>query len=502
MANLKIFHLRDGYQELGQVIIEQLENRIRDDFYRCYKINIMLLEAVVDLDHVKIFNTYNWTLVTNQTPLKIANNERSLRKFNPNKSTDSLFMYQLDHEFKDKLAPHAKQIENNIEYYLNDNSWIERELLYSPYDARLVKREISLIKSKYHSPEETFFRTCSGSKSEIKGYYRLIETKNRKFNFDNILYSTYINTGIRSSAYQTVLWVSDGSDLNYSNIPHCTGLGLVGTNHQVHGEHLHLTLGLTTNELVLGIGHATCGDIIHRNEDEKGNSIYIPIENKNSYVWYIHAKKISELMFNYEAINIFVADRGADDFGLFAYIISLINMEFVIRSQYNRKLEGETKKLHDLIRREPSKGTTIIEIEDKRKNSSNKSNRGKNKKNRKVNKKKKNNSDQKSNFVKRKVNFNVTYREVTIAQPQSHAKKESPIKLTVIRAWESAPIPGKERKEWILLTSLKIRSVEDAIKCILYYRSRWRILCEILFYAKIPPKPEFSLIWWGLAGAG
>ena len=65
-----------------QVIIEQLENRIRDDFHRCDKINLMLLESVVDLDHVKIFNTYKWILVTNKTSLKIGNNESGLRKLN------------------------------------------------------------------------------------------------------------------------------------------------------------------------------------------------------------------------------------------------------------------------------------------------------------------------------------------------------------------------------------------------------------------------------------
>ena len=77
---------------------------------------------------------------------------------------------------------------------------------------------------------------------------------------------------------------------------------MIGTKNQVPGLHLHATLWLTPDELVLGIGHATCGDIIHITEKDKGCSAYIPLENKNSFIWYLHAKQVSDLMWGYRVV--------------------------------------------------------------------------------------------------------------------------------------------------------------------------------------------------------
>ena len=59
---------------------------------------------------------------------------------------------------------------------------------------------------------------------------------------------------------------------------------MIGANNKVPGLHLHAALCLTPDELVLGIGHATCGDIIHRTAKEKGRSASIALENKKSYI--------------------------------------------------------------------------------------------------------------------------------------------------------------------------------------------------------------------------
>ena len=272
-----------------------------------------------------------------------------------------------------------------------------------------------------------------------------------------------------------MLWVSDGSDLNYSHLPHCKGLGMIGTKNQVPGLHLHTTLCLTPDELVLGIGHATCGDIIHRTEKDKGRSAYISLENKNSFIWYLHAQQVSDLMWGYRATNIYVCDRGADDYGLYVYVYSIPNLECVIRSQYNRKLEGENDKLHDLARKLPSSGRVTMEVSIKRENNTKKSNRGKKTRKAKMTKYKKQERRNINNFGKRKVTFNVAYKKVTIKSPKGDKNSHKSITLTVIRAWEANPIPRKKAKEWILLTTLPINNVDDAIQCIKYYRARWRV---------------------------
>jgi hypothetical protein len=48
-------------------------------------------------------------------------------------------------------------------------------------------------------------------------------------------------------AQQTVLCIQDGTDLNYTNLDQCEGLGVVGANQtgaKSRGLHLHSTLTL------------------------------------------------------------------------------------------------------------------------------------------------------------------------------------------------------------------------------------------------------------------
>jgi len=55
-------------------------------------------------------------------------------------------------------------------------------------------------------------------------------------------------------AEDTVLCVQDGSDLNYSHLTDCAGLGEIGTNQTGAtraGLHLHSTLALTTGGIPL-----------------------------------------------------------------------------------------------------------------------------------------------------------------------------------------------------------------------------------------------------------
>ena len=56
----------------------------------------------------------------------------------------------------------------------------------------------------------------------------------------------------RMKAQKTVLCIQDGSDLNYSTLERCKGLGSIGTNQtgkQSKGLHLHSTFAVTSSGL-------------------------------------------------------------------------------------------------------------------------------------------------------------------------------------------------------------------------------------------------------------
>ena len=65
----------------------------------------------------------------------------------------------------------------------------------------------------------------------------------------------------RMKAESTVLCIQDGTDLNYSTLVQCDGLGVIGSNQtgaQSGGLHLHSTLVVTTQGLPLGVLGAQC----------------------------------------------------------------------------------------------------------------------------------------------------------------------------------------------------------------------------------------------------
>jgi hypothetical protein len=80
-------------------------------------------------------------------------------------------------------------------------------------------------------------------------------------NMDTVLSPHRGQTIRRMMEEKTVLAIQDGSDLNYSGLNDCEGLGVIGSNQtgaESNGLHLHSTLVVTTEGLPLGILRATC----------------------------------------------------------------------------------------------------------------------------------------------------------------------------------------------------------------------------------------------------
>jgi len=68
------------------------------------------------------------------------------------------------------------------------------------------------------------------------------------------------------------------------------------------------------------------------------------------------------------------------------------------------------------------------------------------------------------------------YKSIKLPPPDStlHRRKD-PINLSMVHLVEVNPPEGVTAIEWFLITTLPINSDEDALKCVKWYRSRWRI---------------------------
>jgi hypothetical protein len=77
----------------------------------------------------------------------------------------------------------------------------------------------------------------------------------------------------------------------------------------------------------------------------------------------------------------------------------------------------------------------------------------------------------------RKARMELRYESLELLPPRNgkHAKDLRPVEVRVILVREKAPPPGVEEVEWMLLTTLPVRSVEEAAECVRYYCTRWLV---------------------------
>jgi hypothetical protein len=150
--------------------------------------------------------------------------------------------------------------------------------------------------------------------------------------------------------------------------------------------------------------------------------------------------------------GVHVGDRGSDDFG-FMFAARQQGADFLIRVRHNRLLQWEEEvqdemtKLKDCARALPAAYEYQLEIPALH--------------------------DRKA----RTAQMRVAWTPITIPPPKGGPKElrcQPPIDAWVVRTWEvNAPADVEEPLEWILVTSVAVENVEDALERIRWYSYRW-----------------------------
>src|ERR1039457_2918943 len=128
----------------------------------------------------------------------------------------------------------------------------------------------------------------------------------------------------RMKAQRTVLCIQDGSDLNYSSLAQCQGLGVIGTNQtsaQSRGLPLPPPPAAPPSGLPLGVLRAQCLAPAGKAPDDRRPGWAVPIEEKETFRWIEGLRDtmdLAALMPQTRILN--VCDREADFFELFEEI--------------------------------------------------------------------------------------------------------------------------------------------------------------------------------------
>jgi Domain of unknown function (DUF4338)/Transposase DNA-binding len=443
---------------LASHVLALCARRVGEDFERRYGLRPWLLESFVETPahDGACYKAANWIGV-GQTKGRGRNGSH-----HADKSLKDVYLYALVKDFPDRVGVKPPTVSAlNAESGLDGPGWAGLEFGDCELgDERLTRRLVKIVCDQAAQPQGSYAQAAGGSRHDLKGYYRLLNNQRAELNPESLLESHRARTLRRMSAERKVLIVQDSTDLNYSTHIHCRGLGQIGTNQtgaKSRGLRLHSSLALSQSGLPLGVvqlqGAAP--------ESAKGKDRQRPIEQKDSYRWlagFAEAMQIAALLPHTQVISI--ADREGDMFELFAFRRSQMGRkaELLVRAKTDRCLEETDQKLFAELAASPLAKRVWISVPRQREHLSLPSVPGR------------------PALKAREAGVEIRFKEVTLRAPNtSQTRNLEPIKLWAVYLVEKHPPQGAEALEWLLLTTLEVRSPKQARKCIRWYCRRWRI---------------------------
>ncbi len=279
----------------------------------------------------------------------------------------------------------------------------------------------------------------------LEGAYRLMNHAN--VTLEALLAPTYAQTIQLANLEKVVLWVNDGTELDYTFQRKKTGLGPIGDG-KGRGLLMHSTLAIEPDtRQVLGLGNV---QVYLREPTPKPDPKWT--RSMEGRVWEVAASAIGPPAEG--VIWVEVSDAGSDSF---RYMTACVREKkhFLIRVVHNRwmsaKEDGQTHKLIDYARSLPMQEGSETEVEVKAS----------------------------KNQPARMARVVMGWAALTLP-PSFQAPKEErllpPVEAWVLRIFEPNPPNSGEELEWILLSSLPVTTLSEARTRVDWYRCRW--FCE------------------------
>lgn len=239
---------------------------------------------------------------------------------------------------------------------------------------------------------------------------------------------------------KVVLNVQDTTELNFTTHKSKKEMGRIG-NSNCTGLMVHTTLSLTGEGVPVGILEQK---IWTRSKELVSERSKKNIEDKESYRWIESLISIDNKFFNEEQVIVTIGDRESDIYDLFL-VDRKRNSHLLVRAAQDRLINHEDKKLFKGLDNLEVKGNLEVDISRKKGVSSS------------------------------KAKLNIKYDKFEIKEPKNHKKNIHSVSLNVILVEEEKSGESKEPIRWVLLTTLDINSLEDAIKYVRWYSYRWLI---------------------------
>jgi hypothetical protein len=308
-------------------------------------------------------------------------------------------------------------------------------------DLRLINRLRITADTLDKQPEKSIPDACQSWK-KTKATYEFFN--NDKVTPAVIMGSHRLNTIERMKTQPLVLLIQDTSTLDFTTHKSTKGLGPYATDPKTLGLLMHSVLAVSSDGVPLGLLYQNIWSRANYPSQKKAKRHKLPIEEKESFKWLKAMEDYSKSIPD-SVQTVTIADREADIFEFFQKAFEL-GEHLLVRAIHNRRITGEYQLLYDQMKNIPERGQCLVEIPRK--------------------------SEEK--LPPRQAKLSVRFCPVTICAGTKPAQKFD-LQLYAVFAREIEVPEGEEPIEWLLLSTIPVTNMSEAVQKIKWYRERWKI---------------------------
>ncbi len=430
---------------LASHVLSLALSRLAADWQTRYNITPLLVETFVDSSSYRgtCYKAANWTLL-GQTQGRGRQDSGYLRS----KTIKDIWVYPLHVQCQQLLRMNAEPARLSatmeLAQRLTPRDWAEEEFGGCGLpDARLQGRLYSIARDFYARPTANITQACS-SRAKVKAAYRFLD--HEKTTMDTLMQPHYRATEARVKQEKIVLAVQDTTSLNYTAHAATEGMGPIGsTAGGPQGLHLHSTLAFSTAGTPLGFLDTQCWVRDPEDFGKKARRHTAPIEEKESFKWLKSYRAVADVGARCpDTTLVSVGDREADIYELFEEASKSGNgPKLLVRAKNNRKLQDEQGRLWETMLAREVDGVLVLGL------------------------------PRQGNRAAREARMEVRYAAVNLAPAKKNGGE--PISVWAVLARELDAPEGVTPLEWMLLTTMPVTNLDEAIEKLKWYALRWGI---------------------------
>lgn len=442
-ANLQLVVGNDRFLILPTVKVPNLASHVlslalcglAEDWEQRYHVRPAVVETFVDPSRFKgtCYTAANWTYIGDT-----AGRRDGIAK--------KVFMYPLCPNWREILCTEPAVQLGDVPRPESPAHWAEEEFgTVRFYDNRLKERLYTIAQDFYARPQANIPEAC-GYKARTMGAYRFFQ--NKKVTMDVVLRAHTEASIERIKEHRVVLAPQDTTTLNYSAHPMTEGLGPVSHKEDtLIGLLLHDTLAFTEEGTPLGILDAQCWARDPEDRGKKYRRKQLPIEQKESMKWLRSFRKVAQVQKQCpDTMLISIGDRESDIYELFLEASKDPDgPKLLVRAEKTRNRKVDQGFLWDFMASEDVAGSLKIHV------------------------------PRSGSRKARDTLVDIRFAEVQLNSP-SRCASDPPVRVWAVYVLErdceetvQSPI------EWMLLSTVEVKSFEDAQKLVGWYSGRWGI---------------------------